>query len=199
MEQKQYYKRRIYLINKKLQFRYLFIILSIMLITVVTVYSTTFLIIWNNVINAFFLVPGAQKKLAEIFIRTSQIMVAPILLLTAVFSIAGIFLSHKVAGPLYRIERVAEELGRGNLDIKVKFRKGDELHDLADKLNLMIGGIKGMVFEDKKLVGSLHAIAEKLQQDVTKQKGLKNDVKTAIRKLNTIVQKLKKSTDRFKT
>jgi methyl-accepting chemotaxis protein len=198
MGQQQLYKRRIYLINKPLQFKYLFVILSTILITIGVVYFTTFYVIWDNVINEFFFVPEAAKKMGDIFVKTSELLIAPILLLTAIFSAVSIFISHKVAGPLYRIERVAEELGKGNLDLQVRFRKGDELHYLADKLNLMINGIKGMVVDDKNIVDNLSKIADKLQDDVTRQKGLKKDVKAAIKKLNVIVQKLKKSTDRFK-
>jgi methyl-accepting chemotaxis protein len=198
MEQQKFYKRKIYLVNKPLQFKYLFIILSTVLITMGVVYFTTFYISMNNVINEFFFVPEANKKLGDIFVRTSELMVLPLLVMAGIFSVASIFLSHKVAGPLYRIERVAEELGKGNLDMQVRFRKDDELHYLADKLNHMIGGIKGMVIEDKHIVDNLTKIADKLQYDVTRQKGLKKDVKTAIKKLNLIVRKLKKSTDRFK-
>lgn len=197
MEQRTY-KRRIYIINRKFQFRYLFIILAVMIIAIGAVSFTTFYIIWDRVINEFFFVPDAAQKLSGIFIKTSQALIVPVIVLMLIFSLIGVLFSHRIAGPLYRVEKVAEELGKGNLDLKVKFRKNDEFHNLADALNKMIGGIKGMVIEDKEIAGDLSRITGKLQQDIEKQKGLEEDVKIAVRELNAIVKKLKEATDRFK-
>ena len=191
------YKRKIFIINKKYQFRYLFIIISTMLISVASVYFTTFYVIWNKVIDEFFFVPEASKKLAEIFVQTSQLLVIPILLLAVIFTAIGIILSHKVAGPIFRVERVAQELSKGNLDIRVKFRKGDELHELADSLNEMIDGIKAIVREDKDITEKLVKISNKLTKDIDGEKSLKKDVKDAVDELKEIVGKLKQSTDKF--
>jgi methyl-accepting chemotaxis protein len=199
MEQKKFYKRKIYIINKEFQLKYLFTIISMIAISVLSVSFITFYVIWDNVIKEFFFIPEAAKKLTDIFIRTSEIAGGFTLLILAIFAVAGIFLSHRVAGPLYRVERVAEELSKGNLDVNVRFRKSDELHSLADSMNKMIGGIKGMVVEDKKIIGNLSSVSEKLSIDVKKQKGLKRDVVSTIKKLNGIIQKLKNTTDKFKT
>ena len=191
------YKRKIFIVNKKYQFRYLFIIISTMLISVASVYFTTFYVIWNKVIDEFFFVPEASKKLAEIFVQTSQLLVIPIILLAVIFTAIGIILSHKVAGPIFRVERVAQELSKGNLDIKVKFRKGDELHELADSLNEMITGIRSIVKEDKDITEKLIKISDKLTEDVNKEKSIKKDVKDAVDELKQIVGKLKQTTDKF--
>ena len=50
----------------------------------------------------------------------------------AVFSI---YLTHRLAGPLFRLEQTARELIRGNLALRIRLRKGDELHELAGLLN----------------------------------------------------------------
>ncbi len=152
MEKK--YKRHIYIINKGFQYKYIFIILSIMLITVFAVSFTTFYIIWSNIIKEYFFIPEASKKLADIFIKTSELLLIPLIILTIIFSITGVFYSHKIAGPLFRVKRICDELARGNLNQIVKFRKGDEFHDVADALNKVINGLKTLIKEDYTL--SLH-------------------------------------------
>jgi methyl-accepting chemotaxis protein len=199
MEQKQFYKRKIYIINKDLQLKYLFTIISMIFISVAAVSFITFYVIWDNVIREFFFIPEAAKKLGDIFTKTSEIAFAGTIVVLVIFGVAGIFLSHRVAGPLYRVERVAEEISKGNLDVSVRFRKSDELRTLADSLNRMITGIKGIVMEDKHIIGNLSAVSEKLATDVRKQKGLKKDVISTIKKLNGIILKLKHTTDKFKT
>ena len=57
----------------------------------------------------------------------------------AVFSI---YLTHRVAGPLFRFEQTARELIRGNLALRIRLRKGDELHELAGLLNEVLDTIE---------------------------------------------------------
>lgn len=46
-----------------------------------------------------------------------------------------IFISHKVAGPIYRLEKYSEDLRNGNFTSRIFLRKGDELTDTADHFN----------------------------------------------------------------
>lgn len=191
-------KRRQYIVDKKFQFKYLFYILAMMVSTVLIVSFTIFFVIWEKIIKEFFYIPDAAKRLSDIFITTSEILIFPIVILLVIFSIIAILFSHKIAGPIYRVKKIAEELKNGNLNINVRFRKGDEFHDLADVLNKMILGIKSLILLDKKIIDSLIVIVTKLQNDIKKSKGLKKDVKFTINKLNIIVSKLKKSIEKFK-
>jgi len=191
------YKRRVYIINRKFQLKYLFIIISVMLITVAAVSFTTFYLVWDKVIEEFFFVPDAAGKLGYILVNTTKMLLVPVILLTAVFTVAGVLLSHRVAGPLYRVEKIAEELGRGNLNVNVRFRKGDDLQELAASLNAMIGNIRDMVAEDKKIIENLSEMSEKLKKDMEGDKDLKQDVKETIEKINEIVKRLKKESDKF--
>ncbi len=192
------YKRHIYIVNKKFQFKYLFTILAIMMITVVSISFTTFYVIWNNVIEEFFYIPDASKKLADIFNETSVMLIIPVALLALLGVFAGVMLSHKIAGPIYRVEKVSEELAKGNFDVRVRFRKGDDLQELAGKLNEMIESVRGMISGDKMLAEDIHALAKGLQADLKKHKGLKKDVELAVKKLNAMASRLKKSTERYK-
>ncbi|MCX8093605.1 MAG: HAMP domain-containing protein [Candidatus Goldbacteria bacterium] len=197
-EKKSFYKRRQYIIDKKFQFKYLFYILTMMISTVLIVSFTIFFIIWDKIIKEFFYIPDAAKKLSDIFISTSQILIIPVAILLVIFSMISILLSHKIAGPIYRVRKIAEELKKGNLNIQVRFRKDDELHNLADALNNMIFGIKNLIAMDKKIIDNLVLVVTKLQNDIKNSKGLKKDVKFTIKKLNVIVIKLKKAIEKFK-
>ena len=46
-----------------------------------------------------------------------------------------IFISHKVAGPVYRFTKFAEDLNAGNFKSRIYLRKGDELASLAAEFN----------------------------------------------------------------
>lgn len=191
------YKRRIYIINKKFQFRYVFIILFLTFAGIFTISFITFYVIWSNVINEFFFIPEAAKKLGDIYIKTTELLIIPLLIIGFIFSIIGILYSHKIAGPLYRVQKICEEISKGNLNLNVKFRKGDEFHEVADSLNKVIQGLKNMVREDKEIIEKLFLLTEKLKRDIATQKDLKKDVKITIEELDNIVKELKKSTEKF--
>lgn len=59
----------------------------------------------------------------------------------AVFLVA-LFASHKVAGPLFRLQRVADHLGRRVLVGRIHLRAGDQGHLLASEINRWVQGRK---------------------------------------------------------
>jgi methyl-accepting chemotaxis protein len=78
----------------------------------------------------------------------------------AVVITAGVLLtlqySHRIAGPFYRVEKVASEVETGNLSVKFTFRKGDELAPMEDILKGMITGLQMRVRAMATPVVSLH-------------------------------------------
>lgn len=77
-------------------------------------------------------------------------MVRSVLLTTAILIVffglvalaAGLVVSHKVAGPIYRIGMVAGQVGQGQMDKRIALRRGDYVRELADKLNTMLDQVE---------------------------------------------------------
>ncbi len=65
-------------------------------------------------------------------------------LLFAVF-IMTLVMSHRIAGPLWRIEQTARAVGGGDLTVEVCLRKTDEIMPLADQMNRMTRGLRWRV------------------------------------------------------
>ena len=74
--------------------------------------------------------------------------------------VASFMFPHAIAGPLYRIERELAEIGKGNLRKEIRLRKGDELKDLADSINLMIGDLRDKVKTISDISGQIGGLAE---------------------------------------
>ncbi len=57
-----------------------------------------------------------------------------------------VFISHKVAGPVYRLMRWAQDLKEGKLASRIYLRQGDELMDVVDEFNsagnFVVGTVK---------------------------------------------------------
>jgi methyl-accepting chemotaxis protein len=72
--------------------------------------------------------------------------------LISIFIVAFIciFVTHTIAGPVYRMEKVARNIGEGDLTHFIKLRPKDELKDLADTMNEMTMGLRNKVIGFKE-------------------------------------------------
>ena len=61
----------------------------------------------------------------------------------------SVLISHKFAGPIYRLKMASRDVGKGKLDSKIVLRKGDQLTDLVDSFNEMIKNLGELVDEDR--------------------------------------------------
>ncbi len=193
----QKYRRKIFIVDRKFQFKYIFVLLSLLLISVFTVSFTTFYMIWNQVIDEFFFVPEAAKKMSHIFLSSTWTVAAASVVLGVLSAVAGVFLSHRIAGPIYRVKKVAEQLKTGDFSTVIKFRKDDDLQELADAINEMINGIRNMISEDRKIIEKLDNMAESLKKK-SGGKELQKEALAAVNGLHKIIKKLKNSTGRYK-
>lgn len=74
--------------------------------------------------------------------------------------VISVFLPHKIAGPLFRLERdLTDKLGEGNLTVKFIVRKNDEFKELADTLNVMTGKLKAKVERIKTASDEVSSVA----------------------------------------
>lgn len=75
----------------------------------------------------------------------------------------ALYTSHKIAGPLFRLDRLLQNLASGDFSIgEVQLRVGDEIHDFAHSFNLMTAGVKNAATEIKKKSKELEAAIDKL-------------------------------------
>lgn len=80
--------------------------------------------------------PLAEREYAasKFLLLSETLWVAvPVLFLGAI--VFSMVLTRRVAGPLYRLELSTKEWANGNLSWRIKFRKGDQLDDLAESAN----------------------------------------------------------------
>lgn len=61
-----------------------------------------------------------------------------LLLLVIIVGLAGIVITHKVAGPIFKMKRLLKEVGDGKLVVPGRLRKGDELVEFFDVFATMV-------------------------------------------------------------
>jgi nitrogen fixation/metabolism regulation signal transduction histidine kinase len=71
-------------------------------------------------------------------------LVGGLALMVALIGLLGIYFTHKVAGPIYKMKRLLKQVGRGNLRVEARLRKGDELQDFFDAFTQMVAGLRDL-------------------------------------------------------
>ena len=83
--------------------------------------------------------PPVGSELLVASVRPLFVIIPVVFLLLAVLCL---LVSHRIAGPLHRLKACMERVQNGDLGVYLKFRKGDLIHDVADRFNEMVKGIR---------------------------------------------------------
>jgi HAMP domain-containing protein len=65
-----------------------------------------------------------------------------ILLVVLVVAVWTLYITQRVAGPAYHLQRVIEDIRAGKIGERVKLRKRDEFHELARSFNALMDEIQ---------------------------------------------------------
>jgi len=163
-------RRKKYLINKKIQFNLIASMLTVIVITLLVFSGVVMGIFWgldragDNVFKEWIIVYRQVEESGLAEVEGSLIdqitsrsepqppqkrweIILPALLWNNLFLmvgmvIAGIFITHKLAGPAYSMNRQLREIIKGNRSKRIVIRKTDAFTDLAQNINLLLDQIE---------------------------------------------------------
>jgi len=69
-------------------------------------------------------------------------LVGALALMVFVIGVLGIYFTHKVAGPIYKMKLLLNQVADGRLNVNAKLRKGDELQDFFDVFAHMVDNLR---------------------------------------------------------
>jgi len=191
-------RRRNYFIKKEFQARF---ILQFCLLVILTA-----------VISAFAIYRFSSQSVTTVFensrlmIKPSTEFIMPGLILSTLFSVVlvsiatiGIvlFVSHRIAGPLYKVEASLERMANGDMGFDIDFRKGDEVRKLAEIFNATSQSLS-------KMIGDVKSESVQLNLDIAKLKVLIEespqgaDLKETLEKLGAANSRLTDKLNKFR-
>lgn len=162
--------RRQYLVNNELQLSY-----SWLLILCVGVVILIFgLSLWyiNKIYLDLFRQIVGEGALPKAYINSIQnqfLMGIPISITVVSLLLfgLGIYTSHRVAGPMYRIAKNMNLIGLENHLDTVQIRKRDQLRELADAFNHMVHALKDRMYQDIRLIDHVRSKIAQLHSSLT--------------------------------
>ena len=134
------FQRKQFIVARRFQVKYAGIILLLMFITAgfcsYAIYYTTMLMLGEKLASVY-----PQGQLVSLVKMINFRILMSILVISPFVGFLGIYLSHKIAGPIYRIEKSLGTMAAGDLSSRIKLRKGDEMVSLADAVNKLTDSI----------------------------------------------------------
>ncbi|MFA6636969.1 MAG: methyl-accepting chemotaxis protein [Candidatus Omnitrophota bacterium] len=126
-------RRKQYVIAARFQIRYILYILLFLylgaLIAGYTVYYSAWTTLGEKLANVY-----PRGRLMYIFRQSNITLLVRLLLVSPLFIVIGVILSHRIAGPIYRIGKYIESLMMGDFSRGLTLRKNDEFKVLAVKM-----------------------------------------------------------------
>lgn len=161
------HRRRIILIDKKFQFRFAFYIVSWLFAL-----SLIYPLLISNLFDFFMKYASMDPNgpTVSALTRTRQELLTVLILLQVVFVLVtlliSIFLSHRVAGPVYKLKMFLTKAKEGQLRDRLQFRKADHFMEVADLYNEMTAGLLGLIEKDRERIAQAIQALERTSAQV---------------------------------
>ena len=191
------YKRTQYLTATKFQLKYVGMILLLVSLTAImcsyVIYYTMMLTMGDKLANVY-----PQGRLMSIVNMVNLRILLSMLLVAPIVVMIGIYTSHKIAGPIYRIEKFLGSVADGDLSIPLTLRKNDELVNLANGINSVIDSIKITVKREKSAIDNISKSMEDLRRLATSQPVNNAALDLALDKLNEEISVVRSEVGKYK-
>ena len=92
-----------------------------------------------------------QDTLHSALNSVNRALLPKMLILVAIIFIGGIFISHRIAGPMHHFEMSARAIRDGDLSVNFNVRKSDEMKDVAGDLEKMVESLHDDIEKIKKM------------------------------------------------
>ena len=178
-------RRRNYYINKKFQRNFIIKFCSLVALGSVISAAVIYEMSKATVTTTFENSRLAIKTTADFILPTVLLSGAVVIVVIGVATIIiTLFTSHKIAGPLYRMDKDVQEVAAGNLAKRFNLRQGDEIRPLAESLDRMAERLRVDIAEAKNAFSELESAPDLGPASSAK-------AKDALRRLKSVIEKFK--------
>jgi methyl-accepting chemotaxis protein len=189
------FKRRQYFIDKQLQTKY--IVLTILLLAIYTLLFVAILFLPYAIPLSFDYPVEEQTKAARMLLTLHKSIWPALGTVILIMGAVSIFITHKIAGPVYRFKKVLAEVSAGNLDISIKLRKRDDLKDLAEEMNGLIAELRSFVGTLREDHSALAACIDEIEEQIRTNQITSETGRELIEKLKSSKDKTAKALAKY--
>jgi len=162
MAKPEKFQRRTILVKRQLQFKIVGLVFLSVLCAVLIIGSDIYY-------NMYRLIATEAPSLATAARQFNGIILLKLFLYLGLMLLISGFVSHRFAGPIFRFEKSAQIVAKGDLTHRVSLRTGDELMELQEEFNAMIASLQVLIQKDRdratRLAARVTELAAKLPGD----------------------------------
>lgn len=200
MDNKKAFRRRNYFIKKKFQIDFSIKFLIVIVIEAILAIGL-FAYLSKGTLTTGYL--GSELKIAGTRDFFLPALLFSNLIIVGVTAIVGIvvlvFLSHKLAGPLYRFENVLSSIKKGDLTQKFKLREKDQFAELQNSINELASAMDMNVGAMKSGIGKISKLVSEAQTVYDSNPSAKEEMERLLTEVSKKLKELKDTADYFKT
>lgn len=136
-------RRRHYFIKKKFQTSFMLKFCLLLILACLIMGSIALLLTGKTVTTSFENLRLTVMSTSDFIlpVLASSSIIAIVLVSAATVTVL-LYISHRIFGPLYRLEKDIAEIGKGDLTVEVHLRQKDEFKDLGEMVNAMVKNIR---------------------------------------------------------
>ena len=193
------HKRRTYFINKTFQAEFILKFCALVALGCIAFGVILYVFSKNTLTTSF--------ENSRLVVKSTADYILPGLLfgglavgfiMAIVSAIAVILMTHRLAGPVYRFEKYAEEVGAGRLSSDLKIRRKDQFQNLVYALNAMTQNLSMGLLKVIGVSEKLDSLIDELSDNSSREMLLKEDIKKVVSELKKDKNDLKKALSYFK-
>ncbi len=113
----------------------------------------------------------ARQHAADQFLFLAETLWPALLALTLGSVVFAMYVTNRLAGPLYAIDRFVQGVEAGDLSQRVHLRKGDELLDLAQHINACVDRFDTTLLEIRTRAGQIQEGLQEVLSSLQAQNG----------------------------
>ncbi|MFH0738867.1 MAG: methyl-accepting chemotaxis protein [Candidatus Omnitrophota bacterium] len=134
-------RRKRYFMKSGLQNRYLrLILLAIVLPTFLFSLCLCYLIFYLMA-EQLGIPESIAYNLTPVLSKIGIILLLGLPVISILLLLWGLVISHRIAGPVYRLEQELDKISKGDFSLRIRFRKKDELASIAQGINKVLDKI----------------------------------------------------------
>ncbi len=189
---------KIYFIKKEFQAKFIikFCLIVILgaIISGIILYAATNQKLGNTYLESLNAIKVLNDNLISNLIYTSLITVITISIVTITITL---FASHKIAGPLYRLERSTEAIGNGDFTLETRLRENDEITGVASALNEMAGKLRSKMIDIKTDLEEIKESSAGMESALKDKRLSEKELKKQITRLSNRIKSLNRAISKF--
>lgn len=135
-------RRKKYLVKIGLQFRYLGLILAAVILPVFLISACLYYLVFQLMAEQLAIPESIAFNLMPVFHKINFILIFGVPVIAAALLFLGLSISHRIAGPIFRIEKELAEISKGDFSRRIKLRKRDELASVAGAINRLLDKVE---------------------------------------------------------